>query len=281
MGFGVTRSALPAAVLVMCVARVACVACVTCTSFAAFAAPPHPPKDAPNSEKTRAADLFKKGSEAYLRGDFAQSIALLDEAYTLDPQPVLIYNLARAHEGLGHIDEAITQYERYLSKEPTSRDRGAIEQRIATLRNQRDDRAALEKERAAAVARERAALDKQRAQPVTEPPPAEPHRRSPYPYVVAGAGAAGVVTGMVFGLLALSREDAAKEEGVQSKSIDLRDTGKTFATVSNVSFVVGGVLLAAGVTWWVLDGPRSNRTGAAPVRVGIGPGFVGVGGTFR
>src|SRR5262245_17506107 len=84
----------------------------------------------PASNKVRAAELFKKSSEAYMRGEFETTVKLLDEAYALDPQPVLVYNTARAHEGLGHADEAIRLYERYLSEEPSSPDRGAIEQRV-------------------------------------------------------------------------------------------------------------------------------------------------------
>lgn len=276
MGFGVTRSALPAVVVAACMAFI---------PTAAFAAP-HPPTEKPAAptDKSRAADLFKKSADAYLHGDFAQAIKLLDEAYALDPQPVLVYNMARAHEGLGHIDEAITLYERYLAQEPSSPDRGAIEQRLATLKRQRDEHAAVEKERAA-VEKDRAAMEKERAKqalvvvPPPEPPP--PHHRSVLPYVVAGVGVVGLVTGTIFGLAAKSKEDDAKNERVQSTAIDLRDSGKTSATISNVAFIAGGALVAAGVVWWVLDTPRTQTTGAAPLRVGLGPGFVGLAGGFR
>lgn len=276
MGFAVTRSALPAAAIV---------ACLMCSSASALARAPHPPTPPKegakegSSEKTRAADLFKKSADAYLKGDFTQAIALLDEAYQLDPQPVLLYNLARAHEGLGHLDEAITLYERYLTQEPTSPDRGAIEQRIVTLRRQRDERAAVEKDRAQ-VEKERAAVERQRAAPPPPPPPPRP--RSIYPYVVGGAGVVGLVTGTVFGLLANSKKNEATDEKTQTTAVDIRSTGKSFATVSTVSFVIGGALVAGGVVWWVVDG-QSRQTGAASgtrVGLGVGPGYVGIGGTL-
>ena len=118
MGFGGTRSALAG------VTFLACTVGLTPDAYAQRRGPPKGTKEAPASaaptgaspataptssaptNKARATELFKKGSEAYLRGDFAQTIALLDEAYALDPQPVLIYNKARAHEGLGHLDDA-------------------------------------------------------------------------------------------------------------------------------------------------------------------------------
>src|SRR4051812_34911731 len=118
MGSRRTRSALAAATFAACLVTLSPVA----------RAQRHPAakgtKEAANPNKTHAAELFKKSADAYLRGDFGQAIALLDEAYALDPQPVLIYNKARAHEGLGHVDEAIALYEKYLVEEPASPDRG-------------------------------------------------------------------------------------------------------------------------------------------------------------
>jgi tetratricopeptide (TPR) repeat protein len=275
MGSWVTRSVVGTAIVLTCMVG----------HPADSHAQHHPPaKAAANPNKTRATELFKKSAEAYLRGDFAQTIALLDEAYALDPQPVLVYNKARAHEGLGHLAEAIELYEKYLAEEPASRDRGAIEKRLVALRQQRDERGAVEKERSV-VEQERAEVEKERATQTstTAPPPEPPRRRSVVPYVVMGVGAAGLASGTVFGLMALSREDDATAEPTQQKSVDLRDKGATFATVSNISFIAGGVLVAAGAVWWFVDGRSSRRSGSstAPVQVGLGPGSIQLGGTFE
>jgi tetratricopeptide (TPR) repeat protein len=281
MGFGGTRSARTAGI------ALACLVCSIPEAQAQRHPAPAAAKERPNPGKARASELFKKSAEAYMRGDFNQAITLLDEAYALDPQPVLLYNKARAHEGLGHGDEAIALYEQYLAQEPNSADRGAIEQRLVTLKRQKEERSAVDRERTE-VEKERAAVEKERATPAPPPPPppAEPpHRRSALPYVVMGVGAAGLATGTVFGLMALSREDAAIAEPVQKKSGDLRDTGTTFATVSNISFIAGGVLLAAGALWWVLDGSGGSKRGgaASPARLGLGlgPGFFSASGTFQ
>jgi len=231
---------------------------------------------APAPNKARAAELYKTGADAYLRGDFATAITILDEAYQLDPQPVLLYNRAKAHEGLGHLDEAISLYEQYLTEEPSSPDRGAIEQRLATLKKQREERAAMEKERQA--------VEKERAERAAQPPPPAPQKRSVLPYVVAGVGVAGVVAGGVFGILAKGKEDDAKGQLTQREAISDRDSGSTLATVANVSFIAGGVLIVAGAVWWALDGtPR--RTASAPplsgLRIGVAPSFITLGGTFQ
>ena len=278
MGLGGTRSALGVATFV---AAFAVVASVSPDAHAQRAPTTRANKEATPPNKAHAADLFKKSADAYLRGEFAQAIALLDEAYALDPQPVLLYNKARAHEGLGHIDEAISLYERYLTEEPSSPDRGAIEQRLVTLRRQRDEKTNLVKERTA-VEQDRAAVERERAAVAAEPPPEPPRKRSVAPYVVMGAGGVGLVVGTVFGFKALSRKSSATDEPTQQKAIDLRDSGKTFATVSNVSFVVGAVLVAGGAVWWVLDGTSTRRRGGAlpPVQLGVGPGAVHFAGTF-
>lgn len=234
---------------------------------AAWAAPTT--KDNANvasADKVR--DLAKRSADAYRRGDFKEAIALLDEAIAIEPQPVLFYNRARAHEGLGNTDEAIAGYERYLSLDPNLRDRGALEQRLATLKKQRDEKLALEKGRADQEA-ERARLERERA---STPPREGPPKRSIGPYIVGGVGVAGLAAGAVLGVLALGKKDDAIAEPVQRTAIDLKDSAGGFATGSTVSFVVGGVILAAGVTWWVLDRrPRAGwQRGAANLR-GLGP----------
>jgi tetratricopeptide (TPR) repeat protein len=216
----------------------------------------------------RAAELFRKSVDTYRSGNFKQTIDLLNEAYALEPQPVLLYNLARAQEGIGDNDAAIDTYEKFLAQEPNAKDRGAIEQRLATLRRQREERIALEKRSAAQPA--------QPAQPTEPPPPVrEPHRRSVLPYVVGGVGVAGLVVGTVFGVMANSKRDDAVAEPSQRQALDLEDQAKSRATLSTVSFVVGGVLLAAGATWWMLDLRASKKSATAPaMRIGLGPGIV-------
>ena len=95
------------------------------------------------------------------------------------------------------------------------------------------------------------------------------------PYVVGGVGVVGLVAGAVFGVMANSKRDDAVAAPVQREALDLEDDAKSRATLSNVSFVVGGVLLAAGATWWLLDLKASKKSGSAPaMRVGLGPGIV-------
>jgi tetratricopeptide (TPR) repeat protein len=227
--------------------------------------------------QARAAELFNKGAEAYRRGDFKQAVALLLEAHTLDPQPVLLYNLGRAYEDSGDVDAAIATFSKYIAEDPKAGDRGAIEQRIERLKRQRDERVALEKQRDA----ERMRADAEKADRERQEREAAKARpgRSVGPYIVAGVGVAGLGTGVVFGLLSKSKHDSASKASTnQQDAIDQQDTAKSFATISTVSFIAGGVLVAAGATWWILDRKASAKPAVGgssqTFRVGLTPGFL-------
>lgn len=247
----------------------------------AFAQPPKGGAPA-QSRQARGAELYKKASDAYRQGKFQEAVSLLEEARGLDPQPVLTYNLARAYEGLGDISKAADFYERYLQEDPNAPDRGAIEQRAATLRKQLEDRAALEKQRdeerkrAEQAARERE--EQRRREEASRPPP---HKRSFVPYVVMGVGVAAAGTGLALGIVANGKHDDAVTEPVQAKAVGMQDDARSLSTIANVALIGGGVLVAGGLVWWILDAPKEEKRGSAPVRVSLGPGSLLLSGSFQ
>src|ERR1051326_6287657 len=109
--------------------------------------------------KPGALKLFAEADKAYKRGEFEHAAQLLREAYELFPEPILLYNLARALEGMGDIEGAVLNYERYLAAATTVEDRGAMERRVTTLKEQ-------------LAAREKLAA-KEHAPPAPPPPPLE------------------------------------------------------------------------------------------------------------
>src|SRR5262249_17073896 len=151
--------------------------------------------------------LFDKSEQRFQEGRFQEAVELLLQAYALDPSPVLLYNVARAYEGLGDLPHAIEGYRRYLDSDPQTEDRAAIERRIATREQQQRDREALER---------------QRATPVSESPPPAPRSVSPVPWIFGAVGLAGVGVGIVLGVLAQSRHDSAVQEpnGARSEEIN-------------------------------------------------------------
>ena len=190
-------------------------------------------ESAPNAN-ARALDLFEKSEAAYDSGRFADAIALLKQSWELKKEPVLLYNLGRAYEGLGDLGAAAQSYEAFLQAQPKAQDRGALERRIATLRRQLAEQEALRKQ----------------AREGTRPPP---RSASAVPWVVAGLGAAGLVGGGVVGVLAQQRNEEAKREPTYTGAERLHSQAESLATVSTVCFIAGGVILAGGLLWGVLD----------------------------
>lgn len=213
------------------------------------------------SQRERALDLFEKGKTAYREGRFEEAVELLTEAYALEPVPVLLYNLARAEEGKGAFAEAIAAYERYLATEKEIPDRGAIEQKITSLRRTIEEREALAKERDEAKRREAEKPSMGRA---------EPDVASPWPWVVAAAGVGGTVAGAVLGGLALGRNDEAEAAPSQSEAALARDEAEGLALGSTVLFVVGGVIAGGGLVWGIVDvATLDGSDEAAPAKVSL------------
>lgn len=69
---------------------------------------------APRSLEADVDRLSNEAVAAYRRGDYARSVALLEEAYHLHADPVLLYNMAKAEEMRGNRVEARARYRAFL-----------------------------------------------------------------------------------------------------------------------------------------------------------------------
>ena len=90
-------------------------------------------------------------------------------------------------------------------------------------------------------------------------------------YVLAGVGAAGVSVGLLAGALVLSKKSTADDHCDDSLRIcdqigkDANDSGRTWATVSTVGWLVGAAGLGAGAYFLLKSDPGSET--AAAVRI--------------
>ena len=100
-------------------------------------------------------------------------------------------------------------------------------------------------------------------------------------FVGAGVGAAGLVTGSIFGILALHEASVVKANcdssfACKPAGVSAGSSGRTDTVVSTTAFIAGGVLAAAGVyllvTTW---GHPSTPVGPTPLggSILIAPGF--------
>ncbi len=224
---------------------------------------------APTAEdEARAHRLFEQGKKSFREGRFQDAVHLLKEVYRLKCAPEPLYNLGRAYDNLGELGAAIGAFEAYLRASPNAEDRGAVEERIGTLKRQLAEREKLKREREEAEKRQNDQARRER-------------RPSAAPWIVAGTGGAVVLAGGVFGLFSLNLHNQANSpvETGQQEAIDKNDRAKTFANVANVGYVAGGVIAAVGIVWGIVDLQRSGNTAAQPVR-GATPGpLLGMGGS--
>jgi len=224
----------------------------------------------PPAAKQRALDLFAESDRHYKAGEFEQAVELLRQAYDLFPEPILLYNLARALEGMGDTRGAVEQYRRYLASATDLPDRGAIERRIETLDAQLAATDA--KEPAAPAAPALTAL------PVRGGERRDDHAgggHSVLPWVTVGVGVAVIGGGGALAYLASQRHDAAVAEPIQAEAKRLQDQAESYATTANVMFIAGSVVTIGGAVWALLDRRRHPRA-TAGARLQITPTSIGV-----
>jgi hypothetical protein len=115
--------------------------------------------------ESEAQDHFKKGVKLYNLGHFQEAIPEFEKAYDLDPQPILLFNIAQSHRQNGNKERALFFYRRYLEQEPNATKRADVEQRMKELSQ------SLEQE------------NEQKQKPPTEvsPPPATAPTSAPSP----------------------------------------------------------------------------------------------------
>jgi tetratricopeptide (TPR) repeat protein len=188
-----------------------------------------------DDQDQRAVDLFEQSEAAYYSGHFAEAVLLLRQSYELKKEPVLLYNLGRAYEGLGDLAAAARSYEAFLLAQPDAQDRGALERRVLTLRQQLAEREALK----------RRALEGDASRP--------PRAPRAMPWVIAGVGAAGIVSGAIVRVFADRRNDDARNEPTYIEAERLHSQAETLAAVANVCFIAGSIVVAGGVIWGVVD----------------------------
>ncbi len=236
-----------------------------------------------DAKKDKALALFEKSDKAYKDGKFEQAVKLLEEAYTLYPEPLLLYNLGRAQEGLGDIEGAVDSYERYLKDGKQIQDRGAIERRLETLKAQLASRDEEQKRLAEEEARRKQAEeDRKRAEAerlrLEEAARANAH--SPLetwgPWITIGAGSALVATGFYFGARSSSTHDDAVASPIQRDAQELQRSAERSATIANVMFVVGGVVIAGGVGWKIYQWRTGSETTAVVRATPTGAAIEGV-----
>jgi tetratricopeptide (TPR) repeat protein len=81
-----------------------------------------------------AREHFQAGQSYYAQGRYEKAIDEFEEAYRLDPKPLLLQNIAQAWEKLGNLPKAVEYFERYLKEDREADDRQSLEDKIEVLK---------------------------------------------------------------------------------------------------------------------------------------------------
>ncbi|MEM1031426.1 MAG: tetratricopeptide repeat protein [Myxococcota bacterium] len=245
-------------------------------------------------DDAKAKELYLLGDQRYEEGRYREAIEAFEEAYRLSRRPQLLFNLANANERLGNPAAALRHLEAYL---PAADDdeRKSIERRIANLRARVEGG----EERPVPVEGPSPGPSPDDGDPGLAPtPPADADDEGGGGVnagVVAGSvllavGGAGLITGAVFGGLALSEHSDA-EAGCANGFCTLAgseaaDREQSFALGADVAFGVGGALALGGLIVLIasLDGGDEEPGDQAALRFvpGLSPtaGGLSVVGSF-
>jgi tetratricopeptide (TPR) repeat protein len=93
------------------------------------------PASALADAKTEAKEHIAKATALHSDGRFAEALDELNTAYTLDPQPDLLYAIGQLNVKLGNCDQAVLFYKRYLKTKPEKRAAAATKEAIKTCKN--------------------------------------------------------------------------------------------------------------------------------------------------
>ncbi|MFN3198973.1 MAG: tetratricopeptide repeat protein [Bradymonadia bacterium] len=88
----------------------------------------------PNDPGARAQQLYSEGKALYAEKKYKAAAEKFEAAYAFDPNPVLLFNLARAYEEAGEYQKATQWYEAYLARYQDDKDADAVRHRIHLLK---------------------------------------------------------------------------------------------------------------------------------------------------
>src|SRR5690349_21363440 len=90
-----------------------------------------PPAPADASTRATAKKLVQDGIAAQSAKDYGKAIALYMRAFSLEPHPLLLFNVAQALRLAGCAERAVSFYERYLTLEPRGGESAAARELLA------------------------------------------------------------------------------------------------------------------------------------------------------
>lgn len=233
-----------------------------------------------NEASARVAELNESGAKLYADRNYRRAIEKFIEAYAIDHDPNLLFNIARCYEELGETDAAIEKYEAFVAAPGADTD--------GRLRAQ-ESLKALEKLRAEGSAQGAAPSNDDAAPPAESPAPAAEggESGSVLSWVALGAGVLATGLGATFYVLGVRDHDRVTNapgyddaSGVhpmkEREARALVSSGNTKKIVGGVGLGLGGALIATSAVLFLSgmkEAPARDAT-ALSFTVDPSPGHV-------
>ena len=220
------------------------------------------------------------GIKLYDAQSYEKAAAEFRAAYQIKAVPNLLFNIARCQEKLGKVDLAMETYREFLSVPGTdSVDRSKALKFLSALEEEKAMRAKVERQDSTVAT----------VEPTAEPDPKttttvketvtvrpEPAGRSrALEWTLIGVGSAALVTGAVFGGLALDQNSQLDDAKTYEERVEKRDAVKRDALVADIGIGVGAAAVLTGTLLYVLrpDTDAGSATMILPSTDGAGVGL--------
>jgi tetratricopeptide (TPR) repeat protein len=193
---------------------------------------------AAQGNRDQARQLYAQGQALFDAGNYAGAEASFRQAYAASPNPVVLRAIATAQQHQGNVAGERQTLQEYVAANPNASDRAEVEARLASLGGGGDP-----------------------ADPsLGEPPPEEgvpPPDPSAGVWILAGVAALGLVSGTVFGFLALNEQSSFDN----MPSHEIADRGEIFALVADISFGVAGAAAIAAIILYIVEATSGGGGG--------------------
>jgi tetratricopeptide (TPR) repeat protein len=233
----------------------------------------------------RARKLFQEAEKHFAAGKYKQALEKYQDAYKAKPLPGFHFNIGQCLRSLGRLEEAIHHFEKYIELSKRPKHRADAERLIRLCKDEIAERAAADKEgeQPPDFRDERAPVEDLSPAPTPEPEKETSWRvlNPMFLWSSMGVTAVFLITGSITGGIALGKSREFKDKDTPFEDLeDLKDSGESMRTASNVSFGLAAAFGAVSVALYFLTdfSPKETAVTAAPLREG--GGIVTMGGRF-
>ncbi|MDX2090178.1 MAG: tetratricopeptide repeat protein [Kofleriaceae bacterium] len=249
------------------------------------------------AKKLEAKTLYEKGNTHYNLGEYDQAVTAFKKAYELSQAPGLLFNIAQSFRLKKDYEQASHFYSTYLRLKPDAPNRADVEARIAEMNNLIEEQKKMGTKAPIGTVTPDGGTSNGPSTPPptgtgtgTTPPPTGtgtttttltgPTGPGPTDSPSGGGGkglklagiatAAGgglfLITGVVFGMSAKSKESELEELNAGGTwDQGLYDKGQRNNTIAIASLVVGGAAVAAGGVMYFLGSKKSKERASMAV----------------